>query len=882
MAAFNIDYVNYKPREYVAQPLEALRATTESLEAKHQSALQQENAVMQYMGSLDLNEAEDKWRTDYINNNIITPIEQASQYGNLATAMTTATRIASKVASDPALRERVRYQKDYTEFKNSVQNSKDYDDSIKEYTLAHNTYNYYDKIDDKTGQVIGGSRFEPINRPVKQIDYVNEIFMPALRTVAKDAGGSEDIYYTDGKGGYTTDSNKSPDGDLAYYKKGNSFERISKEKLAAAVEAMIANTPGARESVAQDYKVGMWKTQQAAMRTGDLQINAFTDDKGIFLSEEQYLQKRLDPFYKSATYNNVRTNIDPLDGMKYRWQMALRKKQGEISADDLLKGNVKVPGGIISRVAATISEIGGTRQNLASGIDNMLADLNVSYNSTDDMPTRISKLNAYINTIQDEAAKIGLLNQAGSLIRQYNDFDARYTELVGDLPKTAKYAIDFKSVMDGNGDLTSLVSSENTFAQDYIKGKNNFFGEKGETATFKIKGVDRGNLVISALDEGVINGAKNNGFIINRTDNGVEITINKNNANLVKLNNALELGDVDSTTQLKIEVYDKNNNALGGIASDLFGGKYTHRKTVDRFAEAIRPYYKADKNSYKVTERNIEGEINRGFDVYTRGDLGNYMLANAPYNTYADMNAALKDYDKQVLNGYASADFAQREMYAGVKGGANIDITTGGRRSAIGIFMAKKMADEPGNVTNTFSDNIDGSPASISTWNGELTDKDIDQLKGAGFSNDELKNMTQLKIVVKNLISDDLSYMLKNDPEYQSKIKISQSERAGLNKMTIYNGAFGTSTLNMNQGKYSITNANGSTVPVSYDDAVKIAASNNDLMILEYTLNNLSYNKASQEAIDKLFDTAVPIISRQTGYTNLEQIGSIFRNMFKD
>ncbi|MDA3135607.1 hypothetical protein, partial [Atlantibacter subterraneus] len=135
----------------------------------------------------------------------------------------------------------------------------DLSEDYKNYYRAVNKYNYQD-ITDKNGNVIGGSKWIPIDKEVSEIP-MNQILNQALQWAAKEQGGGSQTRWLDANGKVTDDITKSVTGEIYSHTKGD-WQRLSKAKLAEAVKAVIENTPGAKASLEQDYKIAKWKYDQ--------------------------------------------------------------------------------------------------------------------------------------------------------------------------------------------------------------------------------------------------------------------------------------------------------------------------------------------------------------------------------------------------------------------------------------------------------------------------------------------------------------------------------------------------------------------------------------------------------------------------------------------
>ena len=194
---------------------------------------------------------------------------------------------------------RLRAQQDYKAYMNNLDKRTDLSEDYKNYYRTVKKYNYQD-ITDKNGNVIGGSKWTPIDKEVSEIP-MNQILNQALQWAAKEQGGSSQTRWLDANGKVTDDITKSVTGEIYSHTKGD-WQRLSKAKLAEAVKAVIENTPGAKASLEQDYKIAKWKYDQNGSNPD------ITDKNGILLTPEQYLAKRIDPFYYAATFYNQSSN----------------------------------------------------------------------------------------------------------------------------------------------------------------------------------------------------------------------------------------------------------------------------------------------------------------------------------------------------------------------------------------------------------------------------------------------------------------------------------------------------------------------------------------------------------------------------------------------
>ena len=300
----NFQYIN---REYVPPvDLNVLGQTYSTLEQGHQQAVQTSSDLQAAMAQLELNEAEDAWRQQKINE-IKQTIADNTTFGNAYGALDDLIAKKGNLISDPGLLGRLRAQQDYKTYLDNLNKRTDLPEADKEYFREKNQYYYTDKYDDK-GNIIGGSKWNPIEQEVSHIP-MDKIFTQALTWAAKETGGGQEVTFLDKDGNPTTDPKKSATGDI-YTKTSTGWNKLSKDKLNAAITAAINSIPGARESIAQDYKIDKWRYEKNGENPD------ITDKNGILLTPEQYIDKKINPFVEAATYYNQESKIEYGDALK--------------------------------------------------------------------------------------------------------------------------------------------------------------------------------------------------------------------------------------------------------------------------------------------------------------------------------------------------------------------------------------------------------------------------------------------------------------------------------------------------------------------------------------------------------------------------------------
>lgn len=383
--------------------LNVLAKTYNTLEQGHQQAIQTKSQIDAQLAQLDLNEAEDAWRQEQLNK-VRNALTENMQYGNAYSSLDDIVGTYGDITSSPGMIGRLRAQQDYKAYMDNLDKRTDLSEDYKNYYRAVNKYNYQD-ITDKNGNVIGGSKWTPIDKEVSEIP-MNQILNQALQWAAKEQGGGSQTRWLDANGKVTDDITKSVTGEIYSHTKGN-WQRLSKAKLAEAVKAVIENTPGAKASLEQDYKIAKWKYDQNGSNPD------ITDKNGILFTPEQYLAKRIDPFYNAATFYNQDSNTTY--GEAWKAQLALAKQTGLGSTNQRKQAidNLTYKGTPVRidnfMPAQAQAEITSNRQSIAGLLNKYNSDINIDLATAnpDDIRTSIM---TNITSPSDRAYALSYLN----------------------------------------------------------------------------------------------------------------------------------------------------------------------------------------------------------------------------------------------------------------------------------------------------------------------------------------------------------------------------------------------------------------------------------------------------------------------------------------
>lgn len=479
--------------------LNVLARTYNTLEQGHQQAIQTKSQIDAQLAQLDLNEAEDAWRQEQLNK-VRNALTENMQYGNAYSSLDDIVGTYGDITSSPGMIGRLRAQQDYKAYMNNLDKRTDLSEDYKNYYRTVNKYNYQD-ITDKNGNVIGGSKWAPIDKEVSEIP-MNQILNQALQWAAKEQGGGSQTRWLDANGKVTDDITKSVTGEIYSHTKGD-WQRLSKAKLAEAVKAVIENTPGAKASLEQDYKIAKWKYDQNGSNPD------ITDKNGILLTPEQYLAKRIDPFYNAATFYNQDSNTTY--GEAWKAQLALAKQAGlgsttqrKQAIDNLTyKGTpVRIDNFMPAQAQA---EITSNRQSIAGLLNKYNPDININLSTAnpDDIRTSIM---TNITSPSDRAYALSYLNDIIDNQEYINSLKVGKSQ----------------DSIDGFDTYNSIISlsdlPSNKYSDRYSKHVNQIFGDSSAIRQY-FNNDDVYNSFINAIGGekkaaslGVIFGSDGNGY----------------------------------------------------------------------------------------------------------------------------------------------------------------------------------------------------------------------------------------------------------------------------------------------------------------------------------------------------------------------------------
>lgn len=594
----DIKTAGYQKKERVAAPLDVYAGTLDTLQKKHETAIDTTNKIKTFLANKNLNEAENKWLSDY-SQQINNQIEAAAEEGSYASALTTATRLAGEVASNPALIGRERYQQEFKKFQDEVISSKNYDADVKAYTLAQNTYNYSDEVD-KDGRVIGGKQFNPNYRPVDQIDY-NDLYQKVLDSVGVDSRAGESLVFGDANGNIV--SNKYSKDLIPMLKKGSSVQELSADKIRAAFEAALDITPGARAALEQDYKVNVWKASKG-------ESNVVTRKDGMIMSQDEFKESIFAPRYEPSSYRRTANSIDASIG--FNILESRRKAEATASAKASKSSGSSEPKNLMFDFVtngANIKVEPDTPAKLESSINSNRTQLNALY-SKYKVSSSIGDDKAYgalRNSIMsddtiDDNLRQQYIAQAENAFNAIEQAQNRLEAIKPLLTEQEQYASDFLGKRFSSG---NLADSDNPVAKkyaDYINGiMTDSKGNVGEEVAFSYD---------KELNKTLYNNLRST---FGLTDNDVTIRNNSNGKQFVHIKKAafekLAPEILNALQENEVHIVGKEGSIKSDKASALYGYTQNNRmENFNRMAAGYTPTYVAKDNTLAGLMRDVNSK----------------------------------------------------------------------------------------------------------------------------------------------------------------------------------------------------------------------------------------------------------------------------------
>lgn len=474
----SISVGGYVPQRLpVRRNLDAFSRSLDKIDERAKEALQQKTQLSVALGQLDINDADENWRAGYIRD-IQNQLDDAATYGDYSNALTTATALAGKVASDPAVIGRVKANAAYKEYKKTLESRQDITQDTKDRFLEQNPYHYEDKFDEE-GHLIGGTQWTPNSIPVTNVGVKEKVIDAMLKITAKHAGGGvSDVKFVDANGELTSDPSKGIYG--MAYKKSGKYEYLSKEDLKKGLEAAMNSVTGAKEAFQQDYETSLWKYNKMTPEQKASNIDSDITENGLILSPSDWLRKQFQPAIDAASYYNSYSDVDYGNG----WQNYHAAAATAAQNDNLLTPDANMEQSLAIEVDAKDSFASNYKKldNIINGVEqpngsriNGLRQLFPNLSKTDAFNRGIRKgdyeglANLCRHSVRSKDPFV--LRQVNQLLRQLRDAGHIRNEYLRGLPKEDRDAVEFSMCLESGAPLPS----GNSYTVRYNNGVNKMF-----------------------------------------------------------------------------------------------------------------------------------------------------------------------------------------------------------------------------------------------------------------------------------------------------------------------------------------------------------------------------------------------------------------------
>lgn len=323
--------------------------TLDKITQQHEKAVEQRAAIQSALSNIKLNAAEDEWKQNYIND-INKQIDNAAQFGNYSTALTTATRLAGEAMSNPALRGRMRANEQYEE---EIKRQKarvdrgDISQNTYAWWLKNNPYQYSD-IKDDNGNIIGGTEYEPTSRPVNDINWASaamaafKMVTPYKNSTSSQGGSSVTNHTTEpltrGNQTYKPGESISSTGG-----RSSSEEKVTKDQIVARMEELLTSTPDGYRQAEQAYDVANFEFNNMVEQYNKLVIENSDSQEAKDLAQKIDARKQL--MYRNGSridykeyYARMITESLYAEGLAYDWKTTSTSGTTNYSITDLSGG----------------------------------------------------------------------------------------------------------------------------------------------------------------------------------------------------------------------------------------------------------------------------------------------------------------------------------------------------------------------------------------------------------------------------------------------------------------------------------------------------------------------------------------------------------------
>lgn len=774
----------------------------EKKEQKLLSAYGAINSLSETINKMGINEEEIEFKTN-LYNQVDTMLNNLNETEDYMTTWKDVVDTTSSLMTDPKITSKVKANKDYQDWRKNLYES-GLPQEIIEYYDATQTYTAGKYEDNNRGI----TTWKPTESWVEQPDIV-KLQEQAMKLAAAEEGSYDTIYYMGRNGEYTDNIKESIDG-VPYYKIGTEYNRLTEAKIKSAFNNIVRNNPKIMAGLEQDYKIDKWRHENGKTTF----VDVTTDDAGIMLNFDDYINKRLYGFSKPASYNNVSQNITTMAGLSTSViGKGINSKNN--SSDKTLFSESYVTG--VSYIPKTDSfESVMAGKNVASTIlKDECRKLNLQFNPNE-IDKSFQQIEEYYRLVDTELPK-----EIQDAYNSYNEYSEYYNNLINNIQDPElKNKIDFITTLDLGADLSTLTDENgdlNPYVKQYSSLINQLFKDN-DVVEFELDG----NKIKSLQDfKNIFPDYEQYGVSYN---NG-KITLNKTNAN-------------------NLSIIGKK---LKGFYKNVFKADIpnTHSGRKGILLDSITKLY---------------DDINKDVEHITSEDnilIPSQVISQNDVITTLARQARLKEEDikdviiSEIESGLRNAGYENSNMAIGYD---NINPTyknTGDQRVAAGRLLVSMLNDSANKdlvgigydnqtleqvFTITIPNPKEGKYPEYITKFKKIMDID---------------DLTNRVIIRWDGIGQETKNLLKNSPQFKYGIKLGELNNAGIKNVNISDNY----QLKIDNGQFMIYE-NGFYKNISKDQAIECLSIKDMLSDINY------YAKSPKTNFDNLLNNYVDIIYR--------------------
>ena len=834
--------------------LSVLQNTYNTLEQGHIKGVELASKLRTAIAELPLNESEEEYK-DELASGIEQVINDNAFNGNAYYAIPELIKAQGDISSNPILRNKIQAQADYKAYQDNIDANRELTGDMKEYYKELNPY--------RSGQKEDGSydttfKWTPNATPKAVVD-LNKMVTQGIARAARESGSGTVTRWLDENGNITTDPSKAYDGEIFNTTTG-AWERLTREKILAGIQSVILETPGAQESLKQDYDVALWKLSKQP--TTDTQGNPIvpvsdvTDPNGIPLTETEYLMKRIAPAVEAAQYNNNANKTIYGQGLatykapKVNELASALAGAGSLSSTGL-EDLTSVGRGIILSVPTNpggdaVNNMNAVKNEIANTYKN-LTDKDINPQSYEDLSSVVDEMKSVLNPMQQ--------TQFGNMLRMYKSAEDTLNAYTKDMTDNDRKEWDWANRMLNGGQLINGATKHDDKILNSLKDKYD----------------NNGNLTVKVSKE-TLN--KFREFITNPSEYRLTIgnntiTINKDNQNYIP-----------QIFSYITKAYDET--ALAGGNRD-YNAAYNIQQSKP---EIINPNSKNRRwfvNNDTASIRKISNEYNKAQSIIDK------------YSSRYNVNPKNIDVDVTMLDGQTwNANYIENQYKLGLidrttandqikKYNENIArIIAGGDINQYQIYKQEK--DKKGHIVQNPQDKVNISNEINSAYKDNRIEYvpafapgAVDPLKNelGGYYitiyNDESKKDVQNKYYIPGLGGETARTLVMTDPQSIASNKLSVIAQTGSSE---YLSVVEQNPILSNVKIEPLSNIAGletynisiwdDTIPMTKDDATKFTVAIEQYQqIKNYYQAGGEVNERMQNALSSICNT----IAKTTGYS---------------